>query len=220
MLTRRNSSLAYLGLGTTGLSVSLFLPSILSAFGWVAIEAQARTIPVYVVAAAGTISCAWLSDRLKKRYPFIMLGTLIASIGYIMLFNEASLSRDAKYAAVFLVTLGGFIAIPIPLGWLANNVSGHWKRAFGAGIQIMIGNMAGIIGSNIFLAREAPRYQTGYGISFALLWLGALSSTVMWALMRRENKKRNAGERNDRLGRPEEEVNNMGDYHPSFRFTL
>lgn len=166
------------------------------------------------------LGCAWLSDRLKQRYIFIMIGIVIATIGYGMLLNEANLSREAKYTAVFLICLGVYIGIPISLAWLANNLSGHWKRAFGTGFQIMIGNIAGVVAANIFLADEAPRYQTGYGTSFALMWMGALAATAMWALMRRENQKRDAGERNERLSRPEEELKNMGDYHPAFRFTL
>lgn len=215
-----NSALIYLGLGTTGLALSFFLPSILSEFGWVAVEAQARTIPVYVVAGAGMLGCAWLSDRLKQRYLFIMIGTAVATIGYVMLLCQSSLGREAKYAAVFLICLGAYIGIPISLAWLANNLSGHWKRAFGTGVQITIGNVAGIVATNIFLMDESPSYPTGYGTSFAMLWMGAIASTVMWALMRRENRKRDAGERDSRLTRPDEQVRNMGDYHPSFRFTL
>lgn len=162
--------------------------------------------------------CAWLSDRLKRRYIFTMLGTTIASIGLAMLLNEARLGRDAKYAAVFLIQLGAHISLPVSLAWLAKNLSGRWKRAFGSAIQVMLGNIAGIVASNIFLNSEAPRYQIGYGTSFGMLWLGAVAATVMWAWMRRENGRRDAGVRDDLLRNPQ--AANMGDHHPSFRYTM
>lgn len=209
-----------MGIGTTGYATTFFMPTILNEFGWVARTAQVRTIPVYVVSAAGMLSAAWASDRLRHRYGFIILGTLIATIGYGILIGQTGLNRETKYAAVFLVCLGGYIATPIALAWNANNMSGHWKRAFGSGFQITLGNIAGIIGANIFLAPEAPKYHTGYGTAFGMLWMGALAATVLVVLMRRENAKRAAGLRDGRLNAPHEEVTNMGDYHPSFRYTL
>lgn len=209
-----------MGIGTTGYATTFFMPTILNEFRWVARTAQVKTIPVYVVSAVGMLTAAWLSDRLRHRYGFIMFGTLVATIGYGILLGQEGLNRDTKYAAVFLICLGGYIATPIALAWNANNMSGHWKRAFGSGFQICLGNIAGIIGANIFIVKESPKYKTGYGVAFGMLWMGALASTVLFFLMRRENAKRAAGERDDRLKAPVEEVTNMGDYHPSFRYTL
>lgn len=209
-----------MGVGTTGYATTYFMPTILNEFGWAAQTAQIRTIPVYVVSAAGMLFAAWASDRMRQRYLWIVIGTLIATIGFGILLGQTGLSRDTKYAAIFLVSLGGYMSTPIALAWMANNMSGHWKRAFGSGFQITLGNIAGIIASNIFLAWESPKYPTGYGVTFAMMWLGTIAATVLYFLLRRENAARDAGKRDDRLERPEEEVSNMGDYHPSFRFTL
>lgn len=209
-----------MGIGTTGYATTFFMPTVLLEFGWAAQSAQWHTVPVYVVACGGMLITSWLSDRLRHRYGFILGGAVIATVGYVILLDQVGLSRDVKYAAVFLVTLGCYIGMPVALVWVANNMSGQWKRSFGSSIQVMLGNIAGIIGANIFLTSESPRYPTGYGTAFGLLWMGVLAATAMFVLMWRENKKRAAGERDDRLNRPQEEVDNMGDYHPSFRFTL
>ncbi|KAK7952774.1 major facilitator superfamily protein [Apiospora aurea] len=213
-------SFVYMGVGVTGYATTFFMPTILLEFGWLAADAQARTIPVYLVSAAGMLLAAWASDRLKHRSGFILAGCAIATVGYAMLLGQAALSRDAKFAAVFLVSLGGYLATPIGLAWLANNLSGHWKRAFGSGTQVMLGNVAGIIASNIFLAGEAPRYPTGYGVALGMTWLGALATAALALGLWLENRKRDRGGRDDRLLLPEEEVRNLGDDHPSFRFTL
>ncbi|KAI0142964.1 MFS general substrate transporter [Xylariaceae sp. FL1272] len=212
-------SFVYLGVGITGYSLVYFLPTILFEFGWKAAEAQIHTIPVYAVTAVAMIVVAWVSDRFKHRYGFIVFGCVLATIGYSMLLGQDGLSRNAKYGAVFLVSIGGYIGTPMALTWLANNVSGHWKRSFGASMQITIGNITGIAASNIFLDRESPRYPTGYGTALALTWFGGLAATALFFGLKRENKLRDAGGRDYRLSRPKDELENMGDDHPSFRFT-
>lgn len=209
-----------MGVGVTGYATTFFMPTILLEFGWKAIEAQARTIPVYLVSAAGMLLAARLSDKLKHRSGFILGGSAVATVGYAMLLAQSSLSRDAKFAAVFLVSLGGYVAAPMALAWLANNLSGHWKRAFGSGLQVMLGNVAGIVASNIFLAGEAPRYPTGYGVALGMTWLGVLAAVALAAGLWLENRRRDRGGRDDRRLLPEAERRNLGDDHPSFRFTL
>ncbi|XXH05266.1 hypothetical protein Hte_011691 [Hypoxylon texense] len=212
--------LVYMGVGITGYATTFFMPTILFEFGWTARQAQVHTIPVYAVSAVGMLSVAYLSDRLKHRYGFIILGCVVSTVGYGMLLCQDRLSSDAKYGAVFLVSLGGFIGTPVALAWLANNVAGHWKRAFSSAIQVALGNISGIVAAVIFRQDESPRYLTGYGTSIALMWFGAIVASLLFAGMLVENRLRDAGKRDSRLNRPKEEVDNMGDYHPSFRFTL
>ncbi|KAI1346912.1 MFS general substrate transporter [Xylaria sp. FL0043] len=213
-------SLLYLGVGVTGYSLVFFMPTILVEFGWKARDAQVHSIPVYAVTAVAMVLVAWLSDRCRHRYAFVMLGCCTATIGYAILLAQEGLSREVKYGALFFASIGGYIATPMALAWLANNVAGHWKRAFGAGIQVTVGNIVGVVAANIFVDREAPRYTTGYGVALGLNWLGGIAATALFVGMLIENRKRDAGKRNYRLSRPAEEVQNMGDDHPSFRFTL
>lgn len=214
------SAFLYMGVSVAGLSGTFFLPTILLEFGWKAQEAQIRTIPVYVFAAGMMIIGAWASDKLRHRYGFIMGGASLATIGYAMLLTQEGKSRDYKFGAVFCVFGGAFMITPMCLAWLQNNLSGHVKRSIGAAAQVTIGNFAGIMGAFIFIKTEAPTYKTGYGVAVGMMWFGALCATVLAGLMWRENKKRERGERDDRLNIAEEDKKNMGDWHPSFRFTL
>jgi hypothetical protein len=227
------SGILYIGVSVAGLSGTFFLPTILNEFGWKAQEAQVRTIPIYVFAAGTMTIGAWASDKLKHRFGFILAGALMTTVGYAMLLDQKGKSCDYKFGAIFPVFGGAYMITPMCLGWLQNNLSGRWKRAFGASIQVMVGNIAGIIGANIFLVSESPAppppdqepytglpYITGYSVSLAFMWIGALSALAMFVLMQRENKKRAAGECDHVLDLPEEERNNLGDHHPSFRFVL
>lgn len=208
----------YLGVTNTGYSVFFFTPTILTQLGWTAVRAQVLSIPIYVVAAVVSLISAFLSDRLRHRYGFAMLGIFIATIGYIILLAQHTVSVNVRYFAIYLIVSGGYITQPLTLVWLANNMGGHYKRSINAAMQIGFGNCAGIIASNIYITDQKPTYPVGYGVSLGLLWLCGISCTVFFIGLMVENKNRDRGKRDDRLTLPKEEVENLGDDHPTFRF--
>jgi hypothetical protein len=87
-----------------------------------------------------------------------------------------------------------------------------------AAMQIGIGNCGGIVASNIFITAQAPKYPTGFGTSMGLLCLcGALAAAMFFGI-KAENRKRDTGGRDYRFEEMDQ-LDNMGDDHPNFRFT-
>ncbi|KAJ5412652.1 uncharacterized protein N7487_007011 [Penicillium crustosum] len=209
----------YLGALNTGYAASFFIPSILRDMGWTSLMAQVMSVPIYIVAAIITLCTAILSDKTKHRFGFVLLGCSCATIGYSILLAQQTVPVGVQYFALFAVTGGGFIAQPILIGWLSNNMSGHYKQAIASAMQIGFGNCGGLFASNIFLSSEAPFYPTGYGTSLALIWVCGLSAFIFVSLLWWENKQRDQGARDGRLALDPEEVQNLGDDHPGFRFT-
>lgn len=81
------------------------------------------------------------------------------------------------------------------------------------------------MGSNIYLAREKPKYTTGFAASLAMCF-GAICMTFVlrWAYAR-ENRKKDEmiaeqGEAAIRARYSEDELMMMGDKSPFFRYTL
>lgn len=218
------SVLIYMGVVTTGYSTAFFIPTILNGFGYSPSEAQLHTIPIYAVCTFVTLVAAWASDRLRHRYLFLMSGVVLASIGYIMLLCQGpakgpgAMPIGVRYLALFFILSGIYITQPMSIVWLANNMGGHYKRSFSTAMQIGLGNIGGIIGSNIYLAKEAPKFHTGYSTGLGLLWMAGLMCTIFYFGMMAENKKRDRGGRDYRLSLPKDEVENLGDDHPEFRF--
>lgn len=68
------------------------------------------------------------------------------------------------------------------------------------------------------MTAESPAYPIGYGVSLALIWVSGVAYTVFLYGLWRENWKRDKGDRNDRLQLPQEELENLGDDHPRYRF--
>ncbi|CRL26009.1 Protein secE/sec61-gamma protein [Penicillium camemberti] len=212
-------TIMYLGALNTGYAASFFIPSILQGMGWKSLMAQVMSVPIYIVAAIMTLCTAILSDKTKHRSGFVLIGCIVATIGYSILLAQQSVTVGVQYFALFAVTGGGFIAQPIVIGWLSNNMSGHYKQAIASAMQIGFGNCGGFFASNIFLSSEAPFYTTGYGTSLGLIWVCGIAAVIFVLLLWRENKRRDEGARDNRLALDPEEVRNLGDEHPGFRFT-
>lgn len=98
-------------------------------------------------------------------------------------------------------------------------MGGHYKRSIATAMQIGLGNAGGIVASNVFITKQAPRYKTGYGTSLAMLLMCGVVCTVFFFSLKAENKKRDNGGRDYRFERERAELKNMGDDHPDFRYT-
>ena len=73
-------------------------------------------------------------------------------------------SNGAKYFGTFLLTAGVNANIPTAMAYQANNIRGHWTRAFGSATLVGFGGLGGISGSLILRMRDTPRYLNGiYG---------------------------------------------------------
>jgi len=207
----------YFGVVQSGYGTSFFIPTILNQMGYSAKRAQVLSIPIFIVATIGALVTAVSTDRLKRRYPFTILGVLVCTVGYGILLGQRGLSVGVKYFATFLIVLGTYITQPVCIAWISNCMSGHYKRSVSSAMQIGFGNAGGIVASNIYKGTERPFYETGYGTALGLLWVTAISCTVLLLGVMWENKKRDRGERDYRLEEPD--ADNLGDDHPHFRFT-
>ncbi|KAL4801269.1 major facilitator superfamily domain-containing protein [Aspergillus unguis] len=212
-------TLMYFGLLNTGYAASFFTPTILNEMGWSQLDAQVMSVPVYVVAAVLTLSMALISDYFKHRFAFAITGCMVATVGYVILLAQDHVATGVKYFALFAIVGGGYIAQPIIIGWLSNNMSGHYKQAISSAVQIGFGNCGGFVASNIFFQSEAPHYHTGYGTSLALVWVAVFAGVITLGLLVRENRLREQGKRDYLLQLGERKVENLGDAHPEYRFT-
>lgn len=81
--------------------------------------------------------------------------------------------------------------------------------------------MGGITGSYIFIDSEAPTYPTGYGSSVAFAAAGVVAATALEALLWNENRKKAAiTDAEIHENYTDEELYDMGDKSPLFKYTL
>ena len=122
---------------------STFLPTIIRGLGdWTTAEVQALTIPCYALGAISYLVVAWLSDRTQKRAIFPIIFGLICTAGYAILVSSAP--GNVKYFGCFLAAMGLYVVVGIPLAWLPSNNPRYGKRTVATGLQLTIGNSAGV----------------------------------------------------------------------------
>lgn len=151
----------YMGIVQTGYATSFFTPTILRQLGWTSIRAQVMSIPIFIVATVVALVTAYFTDRMKHRFSFIIAGCCIATIGYAILLSMLSVPVGARYFALYLITSGGYMAQPVTLVWLSNNVSGHYKRGVSSAMQVGLGNIGGKF-SHLTSQRQINRLTTIY----------------------------------------------------------
>jgi cyanate permease len=97
----------YWGITCPLYGISFFLPSIIKDLGYTSSTAQLLTVPIYITAAVVAVGGAWLSDRYKKRSPFILFFMSLIAIGFIIVL--ASTDRGVPgvvYFGVFVAVVG------------------------------------------------------------------------------------------------------------------
>ena len=200
-------------------NATAFVPSIIARLGYANAAAQAYTIPIYVIAAALVFFAAVLSDRLHNRFVFCFFAVLLFICGYAILLNQDVVSVRAQYGALFLFNEGCFMVLPTLWTWLSNNMGGHYKRSWSSAAQIGLGNAGAIVPTMTFVSTDAPAYTTAYTICLSLMVVAGVVMVLTELGLWWESKSRDQGKRDYRLNLPADEVDNLGDDHPSFRFT-
>ena len=123
---------------------SVFLPTIIRGFGdWNTAEIQALTIPCYVVGALSYFAAAKLSDSHQRRGVYAVALGLVSVVGYGLLVSKAG--SGVHYFGCFLVAMGLYVVVGIPLAWLPSNQPRYGKRTTATGLQLSVGNLSGVM---------------------------------------------------------------------------
>ena len=197
---------------------STFLPTIIKGLGsWSVAEVQALTIPCYALGAISYIVVAWCSDRTQKRAIFTVVFGLICVVGYAILISTAP--GGVRYFGCFLVACGLYVIVGLPLAWLPSNNPRYGKRTVATGLQLTIGNSAGIAAPFIYPTGDAPRFVKGHAISMAMAAMSAVIFLGLWAWFRRQNRRKLSGlEDHKAEGMTEEEAEELGEHNPRFLY--
>lgn len=160
--------------------------------GYTAAVAQLLTIPPYALAFFTTLGAAIFSEKLGKRALFIGGSALVAAIGYIILLaNTDPVARPGvSYLGTFFAAAGIYPATALVLSWPAINVSGQTKRAIANAMQISIGNLGAVLGTQLYRSDDGPRFVVGHSMALAYLVANAVVVSVLGWRLKRQNAAR------------------------------
>ncbi|EUC64534.1 MFS transporter, partial [Rhizoctonia solani AG-3 Rhs1AP] len=211
-------AVAQFGCDTMLYGFSTFLPTIISQLGrWNVTQTQLLTVPCYILGAVTYLATAYLSDRYQIRGWFCVAGGLISVLGYLILL--VPVSSGGHYTGCFLVAMGLYVVVGIPLSWLPNNIPRYGKRTSATGFQLMIGNASGVMAPFLYATNEKPRYTRGHAVSLAMVALATCVYGLLAVVYARINARRDRGEEEYKIvDKTPEQVDALGDESPHFRY--
>ncbi|KAH7885343.1 major facilitator superfamily domain-containing protein [Phlebopus sp. FC_14] len=186
-------------------SFSLFLPTIVAGLGFQAWQAQLMTVPPNVVATLSIWGTVWLSSKWGIRAPFIIASAVVTIIGYTILVTAETpgvqyfgvhlaaggCSRSSIFWLVAIVAAGVCTGDSLLLSWPGENVSGQSKRAVAVALQITIGDIGAIAGCLVYRpSLSSHLYRKPNLIAIGYLVFAILVTVYLWAMMARENRRR------------------------------
>ena len=212
------AALAYMGAEENSSSVVAFQPTILAGLGYTASKAQLHTIPVYAVAWVVSMTCAYLADRLRKRYVFGMFGVILTTIGLAIEIAQPK-HPGVKYTGMFFLAAGVYVTMPVTVVWLAINLEKGYKRTVGLGLLIAIGNCGAFVSSNVFLTKQTPKFHTGFSVGMGMNMVSTIALTWLYIGLRLANRRKDRSQE-EYEGTDHDSIEDLGEKHPDFRYSL
>lgn len=178
-------------LGVPLQSVSLFLPVIIKRLGYSPVITNLYTVAPNITGAVTLLVLAFCSDFTRLRFPFVALGFAFTCIGFIIFAAvDITTQLHVAYFACFMMTWGTSAPSVILDVWYNNNIADENKRILLTSVCVPVANLMGVVASNIFQPRDAPKYLPALITTAVFGACGCLLTLLLGAWMFIDNKRR------------------------------
>ncbi|KAI1856598.1 hypothetical protein JX265_011557 [Neoarthrinium moseri] len=180
-------------LGVPLQGVSLFLPQIVQRLGYDKVKTNLYTVAPNVTGAVVLLVLAFSSDFLRIRFPFICLGFAFTFIGMIIYatIQDVQAQIQVAYYATFMMCWGTSAPSVLLSTWYNNNVADEGKRLVLTSVGVPLANLMGLVASNLFQTRDAPKYLPALIATASFGACGFVVAGLLGAYMTFDNKRRN-----------------------------
>ncbi|KAF2473587.1 retrograde regulation protein 2 [Lindgomyces ingoldianus] len=187
-------SIQYFVAASSVYSLAFFQPIILrKGMGFSYALSQVLSSPPYMFAILASLLCAWLSDRIKLRYPILIFQSLTAVVGLLVILYARP--PGVRYFGLFLATFGTQANVPGSLAYGQNQTARVQKRGVVAAAMISVGAAGGITGSTIFQSKDAPLYLPGMWATISMQLLYSIVTFCMSMYFKRMNRLADEGKK-------------------------
>ncbi|GAB1193790.1 hypothetical protein APSETT444_003019 [Aspergillus pseudonomiae] len=186
-----------------------------NSMGYSSVTSQALSAPPFLFAFVIVLLTAYISDRNRKRSPYLIMHALLSSASYLIIaltghFHAhlpATAHTTIRYLCVYPATAGFFSAITLIMTWTMDNRVA--KEAKGASIAIMnvIGQCGPLLGTRLYPSVDGPWYVRGMATcSFFMVVVAVLAFVLRVMLLRARRKVEAEGVEIEMDGGEESEV--------------
>lgn len=185
--------------------------------GLTTVQIQLLSVPPPIVGAAFALGMAYIAMKTRRHGLMIACCAALNVIGYSIWLGSSNV--QARYAAIFINTGGGFAFGVLVLSWTLANAAPDTVRNVANAAVSGFANIGSIAATWSYINTDA---STGYRIGNSINT--ATASSVIFAALglmlyqRWENKKRDRGGRDYRLQADPRQVATLGHLHPEFRY--
>ena len=179
-------------LGVPIQSVALFMPQIIERLGYSTVKTNLYTVAPNCTGAVMLLILAFSSDLTRLRSPFIALGFILSFIGFMIYAGIDDVQAQLKlaYYACFMMTWGTSAPSVLLSTWYNNNIAHESRRMLLTSIGVPLANVMGLVSSNIFRKRDAPKYEPALITTGSFGVAGAALATGLGIYMWIDNKRR------------------------------
>lgn len=123
---------------------------------------------------------AWVSDKIKMRWPVIIFQALLAIAGLLIILYGSL--PGVRYFGIFVASYGIQSNVPSILSYTQNQTGRLEKKGIASAAVISAGALGGICGSTIFRSQDAPRYLPGMWstIAMQMLFIGIVTGLTVY----------------------------------------
>ncbi len=130
-------------------SITLFLPSLVNDMNQSNSLTHLLTAPPYVIACLCCIIGGYSSSRRSEHGFHVAFFLFLALVGFILMASLADRGKIPVYISSCIACCGVYTAFPILLSWLTKNIGGHTKRAVAVCCFMTIGQLGGVLASQV-----------------------------------------------------------------------
>ena len=167
------------------------------------------------------VTVNYISDRFQHKSSFVFGCISTAMVGYIILM--AVTNNAARMVATCLIVSGIFPTIILVFAWANTNSCGFTKRATSWAVAGVFAQGFSIAVSQVYT--DPPKYLKGHGFMLAFLSWSLVNALAVRLWMQAENKRKDQeeqeyAERGEIHPHSSKTLEDEGDAHIKFRYTL
>ncbi|KAH7021366.1 major facilitator superfamily transporter [Microdochium trichocladiopsis] len=181
------------------------------------VEIQLLSVPPPIFGALFGLAVAYVTMKTQKHGIAIACCAAVNVIGYSIWI--ASTNAQARYAAIFLNTAGGFSWGTLILSWTLANAAPDTVRNVANGAVSGLANIGSIAATWSYVSTDAGSgYRIGNSLNVATGASVIVAALALVMYQKLENRKREGGGRDYRLQGPAHKIAKLGHLHPEYRY--
>ncbi|KIH89331.1 hypothetical protein SPBR_07064 [Sporothrix brasiliensis 5110] len=197
-------------------SMSNFLPAIIKSFGYTSVNAQLFSVIVYVCAGVGVLFWARIADVTNARSATLGASIAVSIVGYAILIGTTN--TKVRFFATCLVAFSVYPNIVLQLSWATISFAGYTRRGSSLALFNVISQCVSIGANQAY--NTPPYYHKGQASSLALCCVGLLFTVLTRLYLQHENRRKRSMSEEARAALRVKGIEELGDRHPDFFYTL